>query len=493
MGIIDTGTDPNNEHLQAWIEVRDETMIPSIDQNNEHGSLVAGMVINGKKLNNEHPEFPSGQIKVVDVVALPGAGRIGEPELIDALRYAFTTYRHVHIWNLSVNSTKIHCRDDCFSDFAIAIDELQDEFGVLIINSAGNFQTNPMQKWRRPNLGDIDRICAPADSLRAITVGSIAHLAHPNACAQPGEPSPFSCKGPGAAFVPKPDISHYGGNTDINGQYRQVGILSIDGRGNLAEAVGTSFAAPLVAATSARLWDALDGEPSRHLIKALIIHSAVLYSDSVTCDDLPYTGFGKPPDVEDILSCKPSEATLIFDLDLPYTHRNFHKQDFPVPPCLHRNGKVFGEIIMTLVYDPPVDPCDGAAYSQINVNPSLGVCWINDEKVGYASKLVPYPKGYRDLFEKNQIQHGFKWSPVKVYRASFSRITPRDMWRISMEMSARKPEQIPASQPIALIATIRDTDGVQPVYNEVIQMMNRSGWITQNLPIKSQVRIQAKG
>lgn len=42
VGIIDTGTDPNNALLQEWVEVRDESQIPRIDQNNEHGSLVAG-------------------------------------------------------------------------------------------------------------------------------------------------------------------------------------------------------------------------------------------------------------------------------------------------------------------------------------------------------------------------------------------------------------------------------------------------------------------
>ena len=466
--------------------------MPRIDQDNEHGSLVAGTIINGKAFNNNHPGFPSGNAKVVDVVAIPDGGKIDAIDLLDALRHAFTAHPSIRVWNLSVNFLSTLCKDAAFSDFAIAIDELQDEFNVLIVNSVGNFGMKPMPKWRRPDLGGKDRIASPADSLRSLTVGSLAHLGHPNTCAQPGEPSPFTRKGPGAAYVPKPELSHFGGNTDLNGQYRQVGIISTDHRGQLAETVGTSFAAPLVASTAAQLWERLEGNPTRHLVKAMMIHSAVLQSENIEKDDLPYTGFGKPPAVEDMLTCNSAEATLIFDIDLPYSHRNFHKPDFPIPPCLHRNGKVFGDIIMTLVYDPPVDPNDGAAYSQVNIDPSLGVCSVNGDKEAYGgTKLIPYPKDYQDLFEKNQIRHGFKWSPVKVYKTSLTRITPRDMWRITMKTSTRKPECKPPSQPVALIVTIRDPEGKLPVYDEVVAMMSRSGWITHNLPIKSRARVRA--
>jgi hypothetical protein len=490
VGIIDTGTDPDNARLQEWVITRDESLTPRDDQNNEHGSFVAGMVINGKQLNHNHPGFPDSRAKIVDVVAIPGSGRVDEIDLIDAVRYALTTYPDVKVWNLSANSSRF-CQDDCFSSFAVAIDQIQDETGALIFNSAGNFVNDPMPKWRRPDFGNADRITAPADSLRAMTVGSIAPSNHPAACSQHGEPSSFTRKGPGAAFVPKPEISHYGGNTYPDCSYGQIGVISIDGQGNLAESVGTSFASPLAATTAAQLRETLEGNPPRHLIKALMIHSAVLQSNELTMNDLYYTGFGKPPTVEEMLACKPSEATLIFDLDLPYKQRNFNKADFPVPPCLHKDGKVFGEIIMTLVYDPPVDPNDGASYSQVNVNPSVGVCWLEGDKEDYSGKLVPYPKDYKDLFEKNQIQHGFKWSPVKVYRKSFSHIDPRDMWRISMDMSKRKPEFEVTNQPVALIVTIRDPEGKQPVYDEVVAMMNRTGWQTQNLPIKAQTRVRA--
>lgn len=491
VGVFDTGTDPNNAHLQAWVTVRDESEVPRIDQDNTHGSLVAGLIVNGRRLNHDHPGFPSGRARLVDFVAIPSSGKVIEDELVELLRKAFQRHPDVRIWNLSLNSSR-RCRNDLFSTFSIALDALQDEYNVMIVNSAGNYDCVPLHSWVRPDLGDDDRILAPAESLRGLTVGSIAHLATNGACAQPMEPSPFSRRGPGAAFVPKPELSHFGGNAKQDRSYSQMGILSLDGSGNIAETIGTSFAAPLVALTAAQLSEMLHEMPARHLLKALLVHSSVLSSEIVTADELPYRGFGKPPSVEEILRCNPWEATLVFDVDLPYSHRHFHKADFPMPSCLTRNGKVYGEVIMTVAYDPPVDASNGAAYSQVNVNASLGMCWAEEgDKIKYDGKVLPYPEGLNTLFEKNQIQHGFKWSPLKVFRKRFQRLNPRDFWRISLEMSTRDANFPPDNQRVALLVTIRDPDRRQPVYNEVVQMMSRSGWITENLRVKERPRVRA--
>ena len=492
VGLIDSGTDPNNTHLQSWVVVRDDSLVPPADQDNTHGSMVASLIVNGRGLNYDDPGFPSGRGRIVDVVTVPSDGRIREDDLVEALRYAFLKYQNVKVWNLSLNSSRL-CRNDRFSAFAAALDALQDQFGVLIINSAGNFVDTPAYRWERPHLNDKDRILAPADSIRAITVGSIAHTTRAGACAAVGEPSPFTRRGPGAAFVPKPDVCHFGGNANHAMQYAQMGVLTVDASMNIAETIGTSFATPLVALTAAQLRVALRDVPSRPLIKAFLIHSAVLHSDEITATELPFKGFGKPPDVEAMLKCNPWEATLVFELDLPYSRRNFTKADFPIPPCLQQNGKVFGEIILTLVYEPPVDQDDGAAYSQVNIDASLGMCYRGEEDDDYGGrKVIPYPKGVEDLYEKNQIEHGYKWSPVKVYRKTFPRgLKPRDFWRITLKMTARKASSRPDRQKATLIATIRDPGKQLPVYNEVIQMMNRFGWQTQSLQVRDGVRVRA--
>jgi len=494
VGIIDSGTDPNNPQLQAWVVDRDEIDAPRVDQENDHGSLVAGLIINGRALNHNMPGFPPEHAKVVDVVALPSTG-IREDILLETMRRVFPKYPDVRIWNLSVNTPDTPVINERFSTFAIALDTIQDQFGVTIVNSAGNFQEQPAHRWPRPDLKQKDRIIAPADSLRAITVGSQAHLTHNGACARSGEPSPFTRKGPGAAFVPKPEVTHYGGNTNANLQWTQIGIISLDANRGIAETAGTSFAAPLVAATAAHVAHAMAEMPSRNLLKALIVHSAVLHSPEITAADLPYIGFGRPPEPEQVLRCHPWEATLIFDLELPYTRRSFHKLDFPIPPCLHnKEGKVFGDITLTLVYDPPLDCNDGAAYSQINVDCSLGTCAVSGDKEKYdGGEIIPYPKDYKELFEKSQIEHGFKWSPVKVFRRRMKRITPNETWRITLDMHLRKPDFVPPlRQNAVLIATIADPDQKLPVYNEVVATMNRVNWQTQNLQLRAPSRVRVR-
>lgn len=494
VGIIDSGTDPNNKLLQAWVQVRDETLCPPDDQDNTHGSLVAGIIINAKGMNHSHPGFPSSQAKVVDVVAMPSRGLVTEVDLVEAVRHAFQEHPHVQVWNLSVNSRQL-CRNDAFSSFAIALDSLQDEFGTIIINSAGNFEETPAHSWPRPTLADSDRIASPADSLRGLTIGSIAHLDSPVSCSKKGEPSPFTRRGPGASFTPKPELTHIGGNTNSNLQYNQIGVLSVDGQGNLAETIGTSFAAPSVALTAAALSFAMEEPPSRHLLKAFLVHSAVLTSaNNVTKENFPFLGFGTPQNVGDILRCRPWEATLVFDMDLPYHQRYFSKTHFPIPNCLIKNGKVFGEIILTLVYDPPLDAGSGAAYSQINVNPSLGICDIVDDEEKYGGiEIFPCPKDIRKAYEKEQIEYGFKWSPVKVYRREICRgLAPKEYWRITLEVHARSVETAPPFQPVAMLVTIRDPEKELPIYNEVVSMMTRQGWNTQNLQIREDIRIRTR-
>lgn len=83
---------------------------------------------------------------------------------------------------------------------------------------------------------------------------------------------------PGPVFLQKPELAHYGGNCDAAATYVQTGVLSFDGNGNIAENIGTSFASPPVAALTANVEADLAQPPSRSLVMALVVHSAVLNS-----------------------------------------------------------------------------------------------------------------------------------------------------------------------------------------------------------------------
>jgi serine protease AprX len=496
VGLIDTGTDPDNPHLSAWVAHRDEDDVPRADQNNDHGSFVGGLIANARALNHGDVRFPSAQAKILDVVAMPTDGTtVDEDDLLQIISRVVVKYPDVKVWNLSISRVSDICQDDAFSDFAMALDSLQKQHDVTFAICTGNYTTPPLRTWRpQKDLGeDADRVHPPADSIHAVTVGSVAHNDHATTCVRRGEPSPFSRRGPGAAYLPKPEVCHYGGNCDAAGNYQQVGVLSLDGRGNIAEAVGTSFSTPLIATVLANIRAGVVNPISRNLAKALLVHSAALESGPVTADKLPYYGFGIPGEVSDILTCAPWQATLIFEPELQPQRKVFSKLDFPIPECFRRpDNTVDGEFLMTLVYDPPCDPSAGAEYCRVNVEVSLGT--YDPGKGGkpkHSRQIPPEPKDYTRLFEKHLVEHGFKWSPVKVFRERLEK-AGGSRWRLMMKLLYRSETDLLRPQRVALVVTMFDPERRRPVYDDVARAMAVSGWVTQDLRIDERIRARGR-
>jgi subtilisin family serine protease len=69
VGVIDSGTDPNNMLLRPWVAIRDEDDVPAVDQDNNHGSFVAGLIANGRTLN---PHVVAGWRRPTRAGATPG-------------------------------------------------------------------------------------------------------------------------------------------------------------------------------------------------------------------------------------------------------------------------------------------------------------------------------------------------------------------------------------------------------------------------------------
>jgi len=484
VGVIDSGIDPNNKMLSKWVVAR-EDLVKKSQKNFDHGSFVGGLLIHSRRLNGNDPRFPNTSAKIIDIVAMPGNGELAEDELLKRLRHALEKFPDVRVWNLSLASSTI-CTTSSFSDLAIALDNLQDEFGVTFILAAGNYDKAPLRGWPPEDLGEADRICSPADSVRGVSIGSIAHVSKHNSCVPMEQPSPFSRRGPGPVYLPKPELTHYGGNCDVNGNYLQTGVISFDSKGNIAEGIGTSFSTPLVASLMANVDNALSEKPSLNLMKALVIHSARLSSTGlITTDDLKYRGFGVPQSLGPILTCEPWYATLIFETEL-FPGLAFHKTQFPMPQCLRGpKGTIRGEVLVTLVYNPPLDPNFGSEYCRRNVDVSLGTY----DAGKHVKQVPPEPKDLKERYEKNLIEHGFKWSPIKVYRREMKRVKS-DQWRLLVKLLNRKNFFSEKPQKIALIITLLDPEKRQPVYDEIMRWMNREGWITTDLRIKDRIQIR---
>jgi len=488
-GLIDSGTDPSNAQLQQYVIAREDE-VPRSQQDNSHGTFVGGLIANSRALNSGNTCFPSVQSKIFDIVVFDRSGEIAEYDLITKIDKAVRKYPQVKVWNLSLGQAE-PCRDKRFTPLGLKLDSLAKKRRVLFVIAAGNYETLPLAGWPRPNCGEDDRIGSPADSIRSLTVGSIAHIENQSACAKIDEPSPFTRRGPAPHFYIKPEISHYGGNCDPTGDCLQCGVVSVQGKNQLAENIGTSFAAPSVSTLAANVFRELEpeGDISPTLVKALLVHSAFVKSGSPKPDEVKYRGFGSPGDINDVLNCTKSSATIIFHAELG-DRTWFDKPNFPMPPCLYvpRVG-LRAELFMTLAYDPATDARFGIEYCRTNVTASLGIIGKNKEgKKVLRNQLQAIPKDLTKGYEDALVKDGFKWSPLKLYYRKFDSGPIRKKWRLHLGVLGRANYQFHEPQKVVLIVTIRDPANLAFVYNAIVQEMERLSWGAQNLRIASRER-----
>lgn len=493
VGLIDSGICPDDKLLAPWIVGREEYVPPEY-RDYAHGTFVGGLLVHSRRLNHGDPRFPGCSSKIVDVVALPSDG-ITEDELVALLRDVIPKYPDVKYWNLSLGGN-CPVSDDIFSDFAVALDEIQREYGVVFVLAGGNCSTRPLPLWSEEDYRNriTERICAPADSVRSLVVGSVAHVhntasASPNLC-----PSPFTRIGPGPAYLPKPDLSHYGGNCKSNADCSQTGVMSFGANQQLVEDIGTSFAAPMVTTLAANISHGIVGvvdgvdEASLNMTKALLVHSAAWESRISDPCIMHYRGFGTPPDLSDILSCPFWACTLVFELPV-VTGYTYQKTDFPIPPSLVHDGVLKAEFLMTLVYDPELDASYGSEYCRSNVEVSLGTLRPDEfGKYKHHKEVPEEPRLRGSAYESELVKYGFKWSPVKVYRRKISSMKNNYPWRLAISINHRAGDLPTERQPAALVITLADPGKQEQVYSEMVRSMNNLGWGTLDLQLHPRIR-----
>lgn len=490
VAVVDTGIAPAEIHLRPWVAERETYVLPA-DTDYLHGTFVAGLVAGARALNDNDDGFPSARSRVLDVAALASTGATTFDEMIEAIASSLAQHPEVKIWNCSFGSNYPGNPDE-FGQLARELDALTDRFDVLFVIAAGNFSSTPLRQWPDPqDLHGDDRISLPAESVRGLTVGSVAHL---DAFVSAGSPSPFSRRGPGPAKTPKPDITHRGGNCDVNGNVGGTGVRSMTPGGIVGEAIGTSFATPLVATMAANVWQAVERHrvnASPELVKALMIHAAALNSPAYTPDERNYYGFGVPASVMDTLFCAPDTFTLLFEAEL-YDGMHWEKTPFPIPACLHLDGTHFrGEIVLTLVYSPPVDGNYGAEYVRANVNAHFGT-YDPDEngKIKHHGLIPLATPDKRDLYEEAQIDHGFKWSPVKVYRGRFRNGKAGRTFRLYLDLLRRagEPPRRDPQRAIVLVS-MRGLSDDMPVYNDGIRALANYNWVANRVTTPANIRV----
>lgn len=496
IGIIDGGISDNNSFLKPYVVAR-ESYVAKDYQNPSHATFIASTILYGNTLNGIDAPA-SHRFRFVDVIAIPNSDEkygpvdsISEETLMEIIeevmeKHAGTT----KIWNLSLGIENKVC-DGSMSDLGIFLDYIQDKYQVQMFVSSGNLIKPPLREWpAQLDMNERDRIISPADSVRAISVGSIALYESENSIVKSGEPSPFSRRGPGANYIVKPDVVDYGGNVSKDYSIIGLGMKGMDSKGNVIEGIGTSYSTPRVVSKFAAVYDEMV-ERDLLLAKAMVIHSARMNSrDSLDQDsnNIKYYGFGMPSvDVQDILQCSQNEITLVFRQKVTQgTHLEMF--NFPYPASLMHDGKCFGEIGMTLVYNPILDERYGKEYCRTNIDASFGMYHYSPSGKLEFRGCVPLESAWDEKYEQSRVENGFKWSPVKSYYRKISNagIKAGESWKIRIDMNPRNGLTV-LEQEFVLIVTIKDPFG-HDIYSEVVNGLRERGYITNNLETRQQVR-----
>lgn len=374
-----------------------------------HGTRVAGAVLYGEVVaKNGTPQLPFWiqNARVLDEHnSMPV--EVFPPEVLRAAVERFhQSPRQTRIFNHSINSN-VYCRTRYMSAWAAEIDSLCEAYDVLVVQSAGNLPIS----GATPYLGvkdhldagreyplylyaDSARIANPAQSLQALTVGSIAYGAWEGGdwrtfAGEAGHPSAFSRSGPGIWNVIKPEIVEYGGD---NIRTRNV-PADVQAGGRIAAAcpelvrstmfapgpsfdhdeTGTSFAAPKVARIAAQLQRLFPTEPAL-LYRALIVQSArwsawaealmaeLRHPDSrdnaerreqvlnEVSQVIRCIGYGLPDEVRATANTD-HRTTFITSGETPIHARECHIYQVPIPPQLRGQADEFDiRIEVTLSY-----------------------------------------------------------------------------------------------------------------------------------------------
>lgn len=526
LGVLDGGIAAIPQ-LAPWIVGRNRPSYPNELQDADHGTMVAGTAVYGDILENAEWTGVREGVELFDATVMPCEDEVvSEDELIRNVQEALKDHHtEACVWNLSA-SMGYPIRDDGYSDLAHALDDLQDEYGILICKSAGNTEAYQQGLPR-------ERLSAGADSVLSLTVGSAAHAKGFYDEAEIGEPSPFTRSGPGPEFTIKPEVAHYGGNAGMtpSREVAWTGVKTFSKDGQLVAATGTSLSTPRVSALAAGLAYELGGTAYPLLLKALIVHSA-RYPKGLKLEHPERThtlGFGIPGTIQSILHDDPNAATLILNETLE-RGRFFEILDFPMPTSLIRDGHFTGQITVTMVAKPVLDPTQGGEYSQSNIDVFFGT-YEREKENDTTKRNVVNPIG-RDgvsanilkdtLYNKRKmaanvpfgrermlVQFFGKYDAVKKWSVDLSEMNPTPLekllvagrkWYLKVEGHFRQhtirkaeTEGFTPTQEFALIITVRDPERRGQVYNEMSQLLERARLSNNAAELRNEVEIRARG
>lgn len=282
------------------------------------------------------------------------------------------------VFNHSVGSCK-PCDLQHMTAWAAEIDSQSYNHDVLFIQAAGNIPKDIISAYWQAGYPypeyldrELCRISNPAQSLQAITVGSISATDLETddliALGKKDEVSSFSRSGPGIWDVLKPEVVEYGG-THVYNKGSIPPLLttppevcpelirkSPEGPAFSCDDVGTSFSAPIVSFIASQVQKILPESPAL-LYRALIAQSArwpknILNeaNKEICVSTLRHIGYGIP-DVERATHNDDYRITLITPSLMELGDNEAHIFHIPIPEELSNVGEDYDILVeITLSY-----------------------------------------------------------------------------------------------------------------------------------------------
>ncbi|MGJ3261937.1 MAG: S8 family peptidase [Salinarimonas sp.] len=495
MGVIDGGIASG---LDSWIVHRWDTLA-NVDKSLDHGTFIAGLTVGGAGLNGPGicPE-PDG-IALVDIAIFPDEAKPvfqnyypgGVPDFMDEIANAVADARARHgtrVFNLSLN-VQHQAEPDQYGALAARLDTIAEQNDAIFVISAGN--TTPQDRrteWPGDETQALialasarnDGLLMPAESIRSLSVAALNPPDLPTSLAH--APARYSRRGPGLRAGVKPDLAHIGGSGSPDDALG-TGLFSVAPDGACIHGCGTSYAAPLVAKTAAMLDHSIEGDVSRETIIGLLMHHArvpeLLTTKALSSVARDLVGFGMPPSAADILEGSDHAITLVFAHRLRRDQQVAFQFGWP-PSLVMPNGKCRGQARLTLVSSPPLDTSFGAELVRVNIEAALqqedfdkagNSGWKGRMEAAYLPGRASGPP-----IEAERIEHGFKWSPSKMFTRTLRGVGKSSNWRMFVGYTTRAGEIMPDNGvPFTAILTISDPDGAAPVFNEMRALLARSG------------------
>lgn len=441
-----------------------------------HGTNVASLAAYGTSIS------PAGKMKIDNIVAsvnivkpIPGeanAFMIDTDNIAEALDKYHKPNR-VLVMNISSNFNELIYERKIPHWFSVLLDEHTLKYNCLFVVSAGNLGNG----WSDDVKSEVfsmpfpehftskySMITPPADSMNALSVGSVAYVANPtSSISRQFEPTLISRRGLigiKSFHLIKPDLVHYDSNWNAQFISEDNGPYMAANDGGVVRGAGTSYAAPLVSHDIGVLIQRYP-DYSLNTIKALIVHFSKGVTPSYAIDQEvtdSLVGHGIP-DLERALYSLADSSTLVIEDSIKVNTTKTIR--IPVPASIAGTASRRFKISKTLVYSPRVNNKDVAAYSPAHLTARI------KKKSG---KVVD------SSFTQNYLNGAHKTSNVKKYKAAILN-TKKDMgefWEI--EVMAEPCDKTVDKNYVQDYSIIVSMDDLQPtgegnIHEEIQQMI----------------------